>query len=65
MPKQHTVASLTLEPRAGIGTTSSQRLRKTGKIPGVVYGHGEATPIAVDAKAVYWLSDQAVYKLAK
>src|ERR1700681_4614878 len=49
MPK-HTVASLTLEPRAGIGTTSSQRLRKTGKIPGVVYGHGEATPIAVDAK---------------
>ncbi len=50
MPKQHTVASLTLEPRAGIGTTSSQRLRKTGKIPGVVYGHGEATPIAVDAK---------------
>jgi large subunit ribosomal protein L25 len=52
MPKQHTVASLTLEPRAGIGTTSSQRLRKTGKIPGVVYGHGEATPIAVDAKAL-------------
>jgi large subunit ribosomal protein L25 len=50
MPKHHTVASLTLEPRAGIGTTSSQRLRKTGKIPGVVYGHGEATPIAVDAK---------------
>ena len=44
MPKQHTVASLTLEPRAAIGTTSSQRLRKTGKIPGVVYGHGESTP---------------------
>jgi len=52
MPKQHSVASLTLEPRAGIGTTSSQRLRKTGKIPGVVYGHGEATPVAVDAKAL-------------
>jgi large subunit ribosomal protein L25 len=50
MPKHHTVASLTLEPRPGVGTTSSQRLRKTGKIPGVVYGHGEATPIAVDAK---------------
>ncbi|MDP9104776.1 MAG: 50S ribosomal protein L25 [Candidatus Eremiobacteraeota bacterium] len=50
MPKQHTVASLTLEPRAAVGTTSAQRLRKTGKIPGVVYGHGEATPIAVDAK---------------
>ena len=52
MPKQHTVASLTLEPRAGIGTTSSQRLRKTGKIPGVVYGHGESTPVSVDAKAL-------------
>jgi large subunit ribosomal protein L25 len=52
MPKHHTVASLTLEPRASIGTTSSQRLRKTGKIPGVVYGHGEATPITVDAKAL-------------
>ncbi|MEA2784615.1 MAG: large subunit ribosomal protein [Candidatus Eremiobacteraeota bacterium] len=52
MPKQHSVASLTLEPRAGIGTTSSQRLRKTGKIPGVVYGHGESTPVAVDAKAL-------------
>jgi large subunit ribosomal protein L25 len=50
MPKQHNVASLTLEPREGVGTTSSQRLRKTGKIPGVVYGHGQATPIAVDAK---------------
>ncbi len=50
MPKQHTVASLTLEPRAEVGTTSAQRLRKTGKIPGVVYGHGEATPVAVDAK---------------
>ncbi len=50
MPKHHTVASLTLEPRAEVGTTSAQRLRRTGKIPGVVYGHGQATPIAVDAK---------------
>jgi large subunit ribosomal protein L25 len=50
MPKHHTVASLTLEPRADIGTTGAQRLRRTGKIPGVVYGHGHATPIAVDAK---------------
>jgi large subunit ribosomal protein L25 len=50
MPKHHTVSSLTLEPRAEVGTTSAQRLRRTGKIPGVVYGHGEATPVAVDAK---------------
>ncbi len=50
MPKQNKVASLTLEPRTEIGTTAAHRLRRTGKIPGVVYGHGEATPIAVDAK---------------
>jgi large subunit ribosomal protein L25 len=50
MAKQHNVSSLTLEPRADVGTTSAQRLRRTGKIPGVVYGHGQATPVAVDAK---------------
>jgi large subunit ribosomal protein L25 len=49
MPK-HTVSSLTLEPRSATGTTKAQALRRQGKIPGVVYGHGEATPIAVDAK---------------
>ncbi|MEA2718494.1 MAG: large subunit ribosomal protein [Candidatus Eremiobacteraeota bacterium] len=50
MSKQHTLSSLTLEPRTKIGTTASQALRRTGKVPGVVYGHGEATPISVDAK---------------
>lgn len=50
MPKQHTVSTLSLEPRSEVGTTSSQRLRRLGKIPGVVYGHGQATPVAVDAK---------------
>ena len=47
---KHTVSSLTLEPRTETGTTKAQALRRQGKIPGVVYGHGEATPIAVDAK---------------
>jgi large subunit ribosomal protein L25 len=50
MSKQHTLSSLTLEPRTKIGTTASHGLRRVGKIPGVVYGHGEATPISVDAK---------------
>jgi len=50
MSKQNTLSSLTLEPRTAIGTTKSQALRKAGKIPGVVYGHGQATPISVDAK---------------
>lgn len=50
MPKTHTLASLTLEPREGAGTTTAKALRKSGKIPAVVYGHGSATPVTVDAK---------------
>jgi large subunit ribosomal protein L25 len=49
MPK-HTLSVLNLEPRTGVGTTSAQALRRAGKIPGVVYGHGSATPIAIDVK---------------
>jgi large subunit ribosomal protein L25 len=50
MSKQHTLAKLTLEPRTSVGTTAAHALRRVGKIPGVVYGHGRATPISVDAK---------------
>ncbi len=50
MAKNHSISSLTLEPRTGAGTTVANRLRRAGKIPGVVYGHGSATPISVDAK---------------
>ncbi len=50
MSKNHTLSSLTLEPRSGSGTTKSQALRRAGKIPGVVYGHGAPTAVAVDAK---------------
>ena len=50
MSKPHTLTNLVLEPRTGIGTTASHALRAAGKIPGVVYGHGQATPIAIDVK---------------
>ncbi len=50
MAKKHTLTTLTLDAREGAGTTKSQALRKTGKVPGVVYGHGDPTPVAVDAK---------------
>jgi len=50
MSKQHTISKLTLEPRTRVGTTSAHALRRAGKIPGVVYGHGQPTPISVDAK---------------
>ncbi|MBV8643775.1 MAG: 50S ribosomal protein L25 [Candidatus Eremiobacteraeota bacterium] len=49
MSKPHTVSSLTLEPRSATGTTAAHALRAAGKIPGVVYGHGAPTPIAIDA----------------
>lgn len=50
MSKQRSLTKLTLEPRSQIGTTSAHALRRAGKVPGVVYGHGEPTPITIDAK---------------
>lgn len=35
--------SLVAQPRADYGTRASRRLRKQGMVPGVVYGHKEAT----------------------
>jgi large subunit ribosomal protein L25 len=37
-----TVFELSVEPRATLGRTGSRRLRKTGKVPAIVYGGGEA-----------------------
>jgi large subunit ribosomal protein L25 len=34
---------LTVEVREGRGTTHARRLRKAGKLPAVLYGHGEAS----------------------
>jgi large subunit ribosomal protein L25 len=50
MAKPHTVTLLTLEPREDVGTTAAHRIRREGKIPGVVYGHGRSTPISIEAK---------------
>ncbi|HTD38966.1 MAG TPA: 50S ribosomal protein L25 [Candidatus Limnocylindrales bacterium] len=47
---KHSLNSVTLETRTDLGKTGSHRLRAQGKIPGVVYGHGTATPITIDAK---------------
>ena len=35
--------SLVAQPRADYGTRASRRLRKQGLVPGVIYGHKEAT----------------------
>jgi large subunit ribosomal protein L25 len=50
MAKTHELSTLTLETRTETGTTNAHQLRRAGKIPGVVYGHGKATPITIDVK---------------
>jgi large subunit ribosomal protein L25 len=50
MSKPHNLSNLVLEPRSAVGTTKANALRRAGKIPGVVYGHGPSTPIAIDVK---------------
>lgn len=44
--------TLPVERRSKVGTTSAAALRREGKIPGVVYGHGtEPLHVAFEAKA--------------
>jgi large subunit ribosomal protein L25 len=43
--------SLAVEPREELGTRPTRRLRATGRIPAVVYGHGdEPVAVSVDAR---------------
>ena len=43
--------TITASPRERLGTRYSQRLRKIGKLPGVIYGHkANPVPIVVDEK---------------
>ncbi len=44
--------SLSIERRPGRGTAKSHALRRTGKVPGVVYGHGSSETIAVERRAL-------------
>ena len=44
--------TLVVQPRDLIGSRNARRLRKSGLIPGVLYGHGkEATAFTVDNPA--------------
>jgi large subunit ribosomal protein L25 len=43
-------STLTAEARQGGGKSAARALRRSGKVPAVVYGHGDETrPLAVDA----------------
>lgn len=44
--------SLAIERRQGRGTAKSHALRRAGKVPGVVYGHGSSETIAVERRAL-------------
>jgi large subunit ribosomal protein L25 len=45
-----TNANLSAQPRSGKGKGDNRKLRVTGKVPAVVYGHGEETrSVALDA----------------
>ena len=46
--------SLRAERRQGSGTRPSRRLRRTGAVPGVLYGRGlDSTPLTVDRRDLY------------
>jgi len=50
----HDTPTLDVEKRDRIGSRYAQRLRKEGKLPAVVYGHGaEPVHVAADAKSAY------------
>lgn len=45
--------SLVAEPRSDKGSPATRRLRASGRVPGVVYGHGVTpTPVSVDERAL-------------
>ncbi len=53
MAKPHVVTNtVTLDVRAQAGTSAARAVRRAGQIPGVLYGHGTPTSIAIDAKAL-------------
>ena len=52
MAKLDRVTSVTIHPRAEIGTTGAKKARREGRIPGALYGHGDSQAIAVDAKTL-------------
>jgi large subunit ribosomal protein L25 len=44
--------NLAVETRSKAGSTASNALRKSGKVPAVLFGHGvDALPVSLDAKA--------------
>ncbi|MDP4027867.1 MAG: 50S ribosomal protein L25/general stress protein Ctc [Gallionella sp.] len=45
---------LNATPRKALGTGASRRLRKSGRVPGIVYGIGDAVMIEMDHNDIYY-----------
>src|SRR5947208_3756520 len=46
-------AQITIKPRAALGSRANKRLRDSGFVPGVIYGHKEAVvPVTIPKKEV-------------
>ena len=60
----HETPRIEAERREKVGTTYSRRLRKTGRLPAIVYGH-KKTPVAVsvDEKQILILLHQGTHVL--
>jgi large subunit ribosomal protein L25 len=43
---------LTIDSRAGTGKQAAKRLRREGRVPGIIYGGPAPQPVAVDPRAV-------------
>ncbi|GJM25090.1 MAG: 50S ribosomal protein L25 [Phycisphaerae bacterium] len=44
------MGTISAEPRAHLGSKHTRRMRKSGKMPAIIYGHGEKPePITIDA----------------
>jgi len=55
----HTTATVAAMPRERLGTRYARRLRDAGRMPAVIYGHGEApVAISVDEKEILKLLHQ-------
>jgi large subunit ribosomal protein L25 len=49
-----TPVTLATEPRTATGSRASEKLRKAGRIPAIIYGHKEpVVPVTVDAKELH------------
>lgn len=54
--------SLAAEPREGAGKGASRRLRRAGKVPGILYGGGQQpTPVAMDKNELLRNAEQEAF----